>query len=629
MPASMPQELYRAAFEHAVDAIVALADDRTILAANAAAGELFAVPREHLVGRQSGAFYGETNGLEEEIWREIAAGRSVRREVRVHLLDGRVRDIEVTTKGHVVPGVHIAILRDVTARNRKELVARRYELLREHTEDILLFLASDGRIVEANRAAEHAYGYTRDELLEKHIHELRHDSTESDFAPQFERASREAVRFETVHRRRDGSPFPVEVASRPARIGESDLLLSVIRDVTERRALHAKLLEADRVWTFGMMAAGIAHEINNPLAYALANAEVLARLLPDLSQRARAVSSGEAPHEELTHVVDDLTRCEAMLVVATEGLERVRSIVRDLKMFSRSDPEEGILVDLHQVLDAALNVAHGELRHRATIARVYGEPPPVRGSSSRLGQVFLNLLVNGAQAIPRDRAGHIRIETSQTATGWAKVVIEDDGAGIPKASQPRLFEPFQTTKRGEGTGLGLYISRTIVEAHGGRIAITSREGEGTSVTVYLPPYAPSRHPSAPASSASRTVRRRVLVVDDETEIGAAIRALLAPHHDVEIATSVAQAMARLAEDGTFDVILCDVMMPGASGIDMLTEVRARFPHLATRFLFMTGGILDDALRDLTGKSRIVCLEKPLTTSELLHAIAKATRAKAP
>lgn len=626
MPGSMPQELYRAAFEHAVDAVVALADDRSILAANNAAATLFAVPREQLVGRSSAEFYGATDGQAEEIWRELGEGRSVRREVRIRLRDGKVRDIEVTTQGHVVRGVHIAILRDVTERNRKELVARRYELLREHTEDVLLFIATDGRIVEANRAAEKAYGFTREELLGMNILALRHDSTLDELAPQFERASREPVRFETVHRRKDGSPFPVEVASRPARIGDSDLLLSVIRDATERRALHAKLLEADRVWTFGMMAAGIAHEINNPLAYALANAEVLARLLPDLSRRARAVSTGDAPHEELTNVVDDLSRCEAMLGVATEGLERVRSIVRDLKMFSRSDPEEGVLVDLHQVLDAALNVAHGELRHRATITRAYGEPPPVRGSSSRLGQVFLNLLVNAAQAIPRDRArgGQIRLETSQTATGWAKVVIADDGAGIPLASQARLFEPFQTTKRGEGTGLGLYISRTIIEAHGGRIAITSREGDGTEVTVYVPPYAPSRHPSAPASSA-RSVRRRVLVVDDEIEIGAAIRALLAPHHDVEVATSVAGAMAMLGRDGAFDVVLCDVMMPVASGLDLLAAVTTRYPHLATRFLFMTGGILDDTLRELTSKSRIVCLEKPLTTLELLQAISKATR----
>ncbi len=628
MPAPMPPEFYRAAFEHAADAVVAVSDDRTILAANDAAVALFETPHEKLVGRSSNDLYGPTDDTEDAMWRALRDGRTVRGEVRVAPKNGPFRDIEVTTKGHVVPGVHIAILRDVTDKNERELTSRRYELLREHTEDVLLFIARDGRIVEANRAAETTYGYSRTELLQKTLRDLRHESTLPDLAERFAQAFEEGVRFETVHRRKDGAPFPVEVASRVATVGGQDLLLSVIRDVTERRELHAKLLEADRVWTFGMMAAGIAHEINNPLAYALGNAEVLARTLPTLSVVAKATEKGEGSAADLQELVRGLARCEAMLGVATEGLERVRAIVRDLKMFSRSDPEEGVLVDLHQVLDAALNVAHGELRHRATITRAYGEPPPVRGSTSRLGQVFLNLLVNGAQAIPRDRktGGHLTVETSSTDAGWAKVVISDDGIGIPKTSQSRLFQAFQTTKSGEGTGLGLYISRTIVEAHGGRISIESREGHGTRVSVLFPPYAASRHPpSAPASSGSRAERRRVLVVDDEGAIGTSIRALLEPHHDVELETSASGAAARLERDAHFDVVLCDVMMPGASGLDLLDLVASLHPELVPRFVLMSGGILDESLRERASKSRAPCLEKPMSAAELLEAIARALR----
>lgn len=628
MHAPLPEKLYRAAFEHAADAVVALSKDRTILAANTAAGHLFSTPPSELVGRSSMELYDGADEASEAVWRSLEEGRTVRSEVRIFARDGRsLRDIEVTSQGHVVPGIHIAILRDVTNTKRRELTSRRYELLREHTEDVLLFIARDGRIVEANRAAEKTYGFTRAELLQTTIADLRHESTRTDLRDRLAEAFERGVRFETFHRRKDGSAFPVEVASRAAKVGGDELLLSVIRDVTERRELHAKLLEADRVWTFGMMAAGIAHEINNPLAYALANAEVLARTLPELSRKAKDAANGDGSADDRAELVSGLARCEEMLGVAAEGLERVRAIVRDLKMFSRSDPEEGVLVDLHQVLDAALNVAHGELRHRATITRAYVEPPPVRGSSSRLGQVFLNLLVNAAQAIPRDRArgGVVRVETSSTDAGWAKIVISDDGVGIPKAAQARLFEAFQTTKHGEGTGLGLYISRAIVVAHGGRIAVESIEGEGTRVTVLLPPYTASRRSSAPASSSSRAVHRRVLVIDDEAAIGSAIRALLEPHHTIEVETSVASATARLERDEAFDVVLCDVMMPGASGLDLFDMIRARHPHLAPKFVLMTGGILDESLRVRAVASGAPCLEKPLSLAELLDAIPRAAR----
>lgn len=340
------------------------------------------------------------------------------------------------------------------------------------------------------------------------IRDLRHDP--SDFEVQFRNAMKEGVCFETLHRRKDGTPFPVEVASRRTKVGSEVALLSVIRDVTERQALHAKLLEADRLSTFGMIAAGLAHEINNPLAYVLTNHEVIARELPRLAAEARAVAAGEGDGDAgggLAKVVDGLEHCESMLRVAMEGLERVRTIVRDLKTFSRAEPVQEVLVDLHDVLDSALNVAQSELRHRARIERCYGDVAPVRGSASRLGQVFLNLVVNGAQAIPPDRHGRglVRITTSTDADGWACVEVQDDGAGMSPVTRERLFQPFHTTKPGEGTGLGLYITKSIVEGHGGTITVESEEGRGTTVRVELPPYEPTldrrrtRNGSSPSS----------------------------------------------------------------------------------------------------------------------------------
>lgn len=485
----MPVELYRAAFEHAMHAVVAVDDQRRIVAANESAAELFGAPLESLIGRSGEDFtLTERDDEVERLWQILLSGGTFVHDVQILTIDGRQRQIRVAGKGNVEPGLHLAILGDITLRREHELSSRRYDLLREHAQDILLFLGTDGRILDANHAAEQAYGYDREQLLTRHIRELRHE--DFDFDNQFKRAVNDGIFFETVHRRNDGTVFPVEVASRPTEVGGEKVLLSIIRDITERRALQAKLLEADRLSTFGLIAAGLAHEINNPLAYVLTNHEIIARELPRLSKVARAAAAGEG---DLVAVASGLEQCDAMLRVAMEGLERVRSIVRDLKTFSRADPVEEVLVDLHHVLDSALNVAQSELRHRARIERCYGELAPVRGSTSRLGQVFLNLVVNGAQAIPPERhgAGLVRITTFTGADGWASVEITDNGVGMDEREREHLFEPFHTTKPGEGTGLGLYITKTIVEAHGGAIEVMSTKRIGTTFRVRLPPYEPS------------------------------------------------------------------------------------------------------------------------------------------
>jgi PAS domain S-box-containing protein len=487
-PREIPAEFYRAAFEHSMHAIVGVDDDRRIVAANEAAVALFRTPLEQLIGRSGNEFTIVNDDLTERLWDILLAGGTVQDDVDLLTVDGQHRNIHVAGKGSIEPGLHLAILGDVTRTKEHELSSRRYELLRERAHDVILFIASDGSIVEANHAAEEAYGYTREELLSLGIRDLRQDR--ADFETQFKLAVKKGIVLETVHRRKDGTSFPVEVASRPTRVGDDDVLLSVIRDITERRALQAKLLEADRLSTFGMIAAGLAHEINNPLAYALTNHEVLIRELPRLAEKAREAAGTEhGPNE----VAEGLLRCEAMLRVAMEGLERVRSIVRDLKTFSRADPVEEVLVDVHHVLDSAVNVAQAELRHRARIERQYGELAPVRGSTSRLGQVFLNLVVNGAQAIPSERhdRGVVRIITATASDGWACVEIIDNGVGMGSEALKRLFEPFHTTKPGEGTGLGLYLTKSIVEAHGGSIVVESEEGVGTTVRVKLPPYEPS------------------------------------------------------------------------------------------------------------------------------------------
>jgi len=320
----IPNEFYVAAFEHSTHAILGVDDQGRILVANEAAASLFRTPREALIGLRATDFrLAEHDDESERLWRILQSGGTFREDVHILTNTGQERAVRVAGMGNIEPDLHLAILGDVTRRKEHELSSRRYELLREHGHEILLFIdCKDGRIVEANRAAALAYGYTHDELLAMSIREIRHQT--ADFEAQFRRAKVASIVFETEHRRKDGTYFPVEVSSRPTKIGEDLVLLSVIRDIAERRALQAKLLEADRLSTFGMMAAGLAHEINNPLAYVLANHEVLARELPRLSAEAHAAASGQGRAED---VAEGLAQCVAMLSVAMEGLERVRSIV--------------------------------------------------------------------------------------------------------------------------------------------------------------------------------------------------------------------------------------------------------------------------------------------------------------
>ncbi|MEP7122176.1 MAG: ATP-binding protein [Byssovorax sp.] len=518
---------------------------------------------------------------------------------------------------------------------RHEALSRRYELLHQYARDIVLFLDRDGVVLDANHAAIDAYGYSYAELVGTNVRILRAAETLPLVADQLEDAFKTHVLFETIHRRKDGTTFPVEVSARSADIGGERVILSMIRDLSERSELQANLLQADRMAAVGTLAAGVAHEINNPLAYAIANLDVLARRLPGTIERVRAsaldVSPDEAP--ALEKIAADLVEAAEMLAVAREGVDRVRSIVRDLKTFSRADDVALGPVDVHEVLDSSIGIALNEIRHRALLSREYGSVPLVEINESRLGQVFLNLLVNAAQAIPGGRAeAHtIRVRTSTDERGRAVIEVADDGVGIPRHLVGKVFEPFMTTKPiGEGTGLGLFVSRSIVKAAGGEITVESEVGKGTRVRLVLPPAPVRIKPdSAPPSSGFAAVpRARILVVDDEPALGPAVRALFAGEHDVVVAVSGREALARLVDDPDFDVILCDLMMPDLTGMDLFEELKSIRPELAERFVFMTGGALTGRAEEFFKRHANRCIQKPFDLAELRSLVRPSGRSRA-
>jgi signal transduction histidine kinase len=260
--------------------------------------------------------------------------------------------------------------------------------------------------------------------------------------------------------------------------GEITGTIGVALDITERKVIEAKLMQAERLASMGTLAAGVAHEINNPLTYVMANIGFVAERLPKLIPT-RSAGPLAAQLEELGTALGE----------AQEGAIRVRQIVRDLKTLSRGDEEHYGPVDVRTIIESSINMVMNDLRGRAKLVRDMGAVPTVEASESRLGQVFLNLLVNAVQAIePGDIArNEIRVATFTDGAGRAVVTVTDTGGGIPPHVMGRIFDPFFTTKPvGSGTGLGLFICHGIVKAQGGEITAESAAGRGTTFRVVLP-----------------------------------------------------------------------------------------------------------------------------------------------
>ncbi len=562
----------------------------------------------------------------------IAAGRElVRGEAvvafanRYRRKDGTYRWLEWQCATSVSGSVIYAATRDVTDGRAIK------DSLRELSESLAttLYCIADGviatdaagAVLRMNPVAEQLTGWTMADAKGRPAGEV---------LALIDESTRQAVESPTTHAlregravglpdgallvRRDGAEVPIADSCAPIRTASGAMsgAVLVFRDLTAQRQAAAtearyqqQLIFADRMASVGTLAAGVAHEINNPLTYVAANVDTAI-------EEIRALAGGSASGR--------LKDLEEMLMEAREGAARITKIVRGLKTFSRLDEERRGPTDLAPVLEISINMAFNEIRHRGRLVKDYGKVPLVDADDARLGQVFVNLLVNAAQALPPGNAdaNEIRIATSTDADGNAVIEVRDTGLGIPPAVLARIFDPFFTTKPvGVGTGLGLAICHNIVTGMGGRISAESVIDRGSTFRVVLPASSAVAPMDANAAVVDAPPRAHatVLVVDDEPSVGHVVRRVL-KGHDVTVVTSAKDALAALDTGLEVDVILSDLMMPGMSGMELYEHLARTNPVCATKMVFVTGGAFTPEAHAFLTRVANERIEKPFAPRQL-------------
>jgi PAS domain S-box-containing protein len=526
-------------------------------------------------------------------------------------------------------------------RLREGIVAgeRRYRALFESSPDALLVQSvGDEIVIDANPAAVRMYG---DDLVGSRVSELFEENATSPGDDSIRPHG--FTRYTGLGRRKDGTTFPEEVDLRPIEVGGEQRVLAIVRDVTERRQLQAELIAAQKMEAIGGLVAGVAHELNNPLAAIVAFSQLI-RTDPELPT--------------------DL-RTQAELLV--QEANRTRVIVQNLLDFARQRPPERVETELRPLVDSILGLQSYVLHrnHLTVEVDIPDDLPPIHVDRSQLQQVLINLTVNSAQAI-RDagRPGSIRIEarSSSNASGpTVRISIVDDGPGIPSDIVDRLFLPFVTTKEpGAGTGLGLSVSFGIIAGHGGTLryepgpdggasfvielpvgrddqggaivptALNTREATATLATPEMPTTRPAIPDALPAATTTPSEERpaaaidrpiRVLVLDDEPSIRDFLGRVLTRSGYVPILAETGAAALDVVRRDPPDAILCDHRMAGMSGTEFHDAVSEISPDLGRRFAFMSGDVLNPELRDFAQARSVHLLAKPFDIAAVASIVA--------
>jgi two-component system NtrC family sensor kinase len=477
--------------------------------------------------------------------------------------------------------------------------------------DGLALWSPDGAIVDINLTLWRMYGYSDEGFHARNPREPIRQPRR----PALDRilpwiASGEPFHTELTDQRKDGSSMEVDVHGIPMFYQGKPHMLTISRDITERKRAAEELVrqremlhQREKLAALGSLLAGVAHELNNPLSVVVARAAIL-----------------EERDEPGTRGAASKIRAAA---------ERCARIVRTFLAMARQEQPERVPVAIRDVVLAALDITGYALKTSGVEIKLdlAEDVPPVLGDADQLHQVFMNLIINAQQALqdqslPRKVSLTSRYDRAANAI---RIHVADNGPGIPEPVRNRIFEPYFTTKPvGMGTGVGLAVCLGIVEAHGGTVTVESRDGSGTTFTIVLPAAGLDEVGAAQSKPMkARPAQRSALVVDDESGVRETLAEILAGSgHRVVAVASGREALERMGEE-RFDVILTDIRMPDLDGRALYAEIERRWPERASQVVFVSGDTLTSALRAFAAQSGRPVIEKPFLPSEVRRVVAEA------
>jgi PAS domain S-box-containing protein len=522
------------------------------------------------------------------------------------------------------------VMLDVTDRKQAELALRASEAMLKGITDAIadpIYLKDrEGRWVFANPAALVAAGRSSDEVIGRTDREIHATGGGAEALSQTDRRVLDSGATETSEETRSTSRGERLFLTSKAPFRDQDGRIAGVvgsaRDITERKELEVRTARQDRLANMGLVAAGVAHEINNPLTYVVYDLE---SLTTELSKLTEAGARGAPAIVDAFHCADE----------ALGGALRIKAITKRLGTFARVEQLDLSAVDVNHALECASDMARHEIQFRAKLVKQLGALPPIWASEGKLTQVFLNLLINAAHAIDVGAVDSNRI-TLRTWPEGDDVLVEvaDTGSGIASDELDKIFEPFFTTKPlGGGSGLGLPICRSILAELGGTIRVESAPGKGARFLVRLPVgRATTQERAADVDPTERpsAVRGRLLVVDDEAVITRILARLLGNDHEVVVAHSGREARALLESDRAFDLVLCDLMMTDTTGMELHAWLAKTDPVLARRVVFMSGGAFVPKMAEYLSEVGNLRIEKPFDSAQLQRLVPElilATRAR--
>jgi len=478
------------------------------------------------------------------------------------------------------------------------LAAERYRLLFDNNPvPMWAYDTETLRYLAVNDAAIKTYGYSREEFLSMSIRDVRPED-DRDALAQRVRALQKGYNQtgKWRHQKKDGTIFPVEITSHSLVFDGHDARLVLITDITERQRAEEALRKSEKLAAIGQLISGVAHELNNPLSSILI-------LVETLLQDPRPLEDTEA------------------LATIRDQARRSRAIVRDLLSSARGGPMRRQVTNLGDLVQRTARGLAPQVEELGgeLLVTIEGLLPEVSMDPTAIAQVITNLVVNAAQAA--NEGGRVRLVARATA-GWIEIVVEDNGPGIAPDDFSRLFEPFFTTKPpGVGTGLGLAVSRGIVEVHQGTLMAENIPDGGARFTLSLP--APEIRGNAvevtPAATSTEDAALRVLIIDDEPSIRLALRRFFTKRGWLvdEAGDGAAALRGLLAADAPeYTVVVSDLKMPGLSGIDLHDRLMAERPAVVTRMIFSTGDVASAEARDFIDRVRAPVLQKPFELATL-------------